>query len=149
MARSSRLTLRRTLEAPLLLLAVLATGGCYAEATTGAVVTTDYVPARVEVYPHEYYDGHVVYLIDDHWYYHDGAHWVYYRQEPEVLVRRRTVIHQAPPAVVREQTVVHEAPPAVEHERTVVHEAPPAHVHHPHRWDPERRHAERRAPRAD
>jgi len=127
-------SIRLKQTAPLLLFALLATG-CYAEATTGAVVATEYVPAHVDVYPREYYDGHVVYLINDHWYYHDGARWVYYRQEPEVLVRRRVVVHQAPPAVV--------------HERTVVHQAPPAPVHRHYHPDPERRHAERRAPRAD
>jgi hypothetical protein len=108
----------------------LLSSGCYAEATTGAVVSADYVPAHVEAYPREYYDGRTVYLIGDRWYYHDGGHWVYYRSEPEVLVRRRVVIHQAPP-VVRERTLVHQAPPA-------------RHEHYRYQADPTRRHAERR-----
>lgn len=122
------------------LLGVL-TPGCYAEATTGAAVRTEYVPAHIETYPHEYYEGRTVYLIGDRWYYHDGSSWVYYRHEPEVLVRRRVVIHQAPPPVVREQTVVHEAPPArVRHHH---------HDHHHDAPDPARRHAQHRAPSAD
>jgi hypothetical protein len=131
MARSCRIYR----NAPLLLLLAMLEGGCYAQARTGAVVETDYVPAHVDVYPREYYDGHAVYLINDHWYYHDGARWVYYRQEPEALVRRRVVVRQAPPAAV--------------HQRTVVRQAPPAHVHHYHEADPQRRRAERHAPRAD
>ena len=84
--------------------------GCYAEATTTGVVRAEYVPAHVEVYPREYYDGHVVYLIGDRWYYRDGPHWVYYTREPVVLVQRRTVIRRGP--VVRERPYVHRAPPA-------------------------------------
>src|SRR5262245_42683168 len=102
MARSHLLT--RAAFALLLPLLAVVTPGCYAEATTGAVVHTEYVPAHVETYPHDYYEGHTVYLINDRWYYHDGSTWVYYRQEPEPLVRRRVVIRQAP-TVVREQTV--------------------------------------------
>jgi hypothetical protein len=84
-------------------------GGCYAQARTGAVVTAEYVPPRVETYPSYQYEGRVVYLVGDRWYYQDGPHWVYYAHEPEVLVRRRVY--------VREQGVVHRAPPAYPHRR--------------------------------
>lgn len=97
----------------LVVAAVLATmSGCYAEATTGADVEYETAaPAvDVEVYPHEYYEGHVVYLVNDHWYYRDGPRWVYYRREPQVLYQRRAVVRQAP--VVRERTTVRRAPPA-------------------------------------
>lgn len=123
----------------LALCALAASTGCYAEASTG-VATTAYVPAHVGVYPQEYYDGHVVYLIGDHWYYNDGARWVYYRREPDVLVRRRTVIRQAPP-VVRERSVVRAAPPAR------YYQARPA-PRYEYRQNPARRRAARPAPRA-
>jgi hypothetical protein len=97
----------------------VALGGCYARAGTGAVVTAEYVPPRVETYPSYRYDGRVVYLVGDRWYYREGPHWVYYAHEPEVLVRRR--IH------VREQGGVHRAPPA-----------------YPRRHAPPGRHRERR-----
>lgn len=100
-------------------IALLATStgvaGCYAEATTGAVVRAEYAPAHVEVYPHEYYEGRVVYLVGDRWYYRDGPHWVYYVREPQPLVERRVIIRRAHP--VRESTVVHQAPPAHRHYR--------------------------------
>jgi hypothetical protein len=94
-------------------------GGCYARAHTGAVVTAEYVPPAVETYPSYYYEGRVVYLVGDRWYYRDGPYWVYYAHEPDVLVRRRVY--------VREQGVVHRAPPA-----------------RPHRHGPARRHDDRR-----
>jgi len=122
----------------LVVAAACALTGCYAEATTGADV--EYAPpvANVEVYPHEYYDGRVVYLVNDRWYYREGPHWVYYRSEPPVLYQRRTVI-RTQPTVVRERAVVHHAPPAhyapmhtapPAHYRAPVHAAPPAHVEH-------------------
>ncbi len=96
-------------------------GGCYARAHTGAVVTAEYVPPQVEIesYPSYQYEGRVVYLVGDRWYYRDGPHWVYYAHEPDVLVRRRVY--------VREQGVVHRAPPA-----------------RPHRHGPARHHDDRR-----
>ncbi len=94
--------------------------GCYAEATTGAVVRAEYVPARVQVYPREYYEGRYVYLVGDRWYYRDGPHWVYYAREPQPLVERRIVIRRA--HSVRQSTVVHEAPPAHRHYRVERHD---------------------------
>lgn len=102
--------------------------GCYAEATTGADIEYAAPVANVEVYPHEYYDGHVVYLVNDHWYYREGPRWVYYHSEPPVLYQRRTVI-RTQPTVVRERAEVHRAPPAPRrYERAPVRTAPPAHV---------------------
>jgi hypothetical protein len=99
-------------------------GGCYARARTNAVVTAEYVPPRVETYPSYHYEGRVVYLVGDRWYYRDGPHWVYYVHEPPVLVERRVY--------VRERGVVHEAPPAYPRRH-----GPPRHVerrrHHHHR----------------
>ncbi len=120
--------LAKALRRSLLIASVLgAVSGCYAEATTGADVEYVAPVADVEVYPHEYYDGHVVYLVNDRWYYRDGPHWVYYRTEPHPLYERRAVIRQQAP-VVRERTQVHRAPPAYhpEPERT----APPVREEH-------------------
>ena len=76
-----------------------ALGGCVASLEAEpAYVEASYVPAHIEVYPRTYYEGRTVYLVDNRWYYHDGARWAYYQQEPEPLYRHRTYIHQAPPA---------------------------------------------------
>jgi hypothetical protein len=116
---SARSRSKRPLLVALCVGVVAATlGGCYARAHTGAVVTAEYVPPRVETYPSYYYEGRVVYLVGDRWYYRDGPYWVYYASEPEVLVRRRVY--------VREQVGVHRAPPA-----------------HPRRHPPPRRHHHR------
>ena len=111
-----------------LAIAACALTGCYAEATTGADVEYAAPVANVEVYPHEYYDGHVVYLVNDRWYYREGPHWVYYRSEPPVLYQRRTVVVQSQPTVVRERAEVHRAPPAHRYAAPPVRTAPPAHV---------------------
>jgi hypothetical protein len=99
--------------------------GCYAEATTGADVEYETAaPAvDVEVYPHEYYEGHVVYLVGDHWYYRDGPRWVYYRHEPHVLYERRAVVRPGP--VVRERAEVRRAPPAYRAAPPAYHRAAP------------------------
>jgi hypothetical protein len=107
-----------------------AMSGCYAEATTGADVEYATPPVNVEVYPHDYYAGHVVYLVGDRWYYRDGPHWVYYQHEPDVLYQRRVVIRQAP--VAHERAEVHRAPPAHR-------SAPPVHVEE-HRVEHEEHH---------
>lgn len=110
----------------LIVAALLGTmSGCYAEATGPDVEYEATAPAvDVEVYPHEYYEGHVVYLVGDHWYYRDGPRWVYYRHEPHVLYQRRAVIRRAP--VVRERSVVRRAPPA--YRAAPVRRAAPARV---------------------
>lgn len=108
-----------------LAIAACALTGCYAEATTGADVEYAAPVANVEVYPHEYYDGHVVYLVNDRWYYREGPHWVYYRSEPAPLYERRTVIVHSRPTVVRERAQVRSAPPA-HYYSAPVRTAPPA-----------------------
>ena len=62
----------------------------YAEVTSA--------PAEIDTAPRSYYDGHVVYLHDNHWYYREGANWRYYREEPAELTRQRHYVQQAPPA---------------------------------------------------
>jgi hypothetical protein len=117
--------LRRSLAVASVLVAV---SGCYAEATTGADVEYADPIANVEVYPHEYYEGHVVYLVGDRWYYQAGPRWVYYRTEPQPLYQRR-VVYSRQPVVVHERAEVHRAPPAPpRYETEPVRTAPPAHV---------------------
>jgi hypothetical protein len=55
-------------------------------------------PPYVETYPQTYYEGRVVYLVNDRWYYQRRGRWVYYRTEPPELVRQRSYVQQAPPA---------------------------------------------------
>lgn len=85
---------------PLALLGLALTAlGCYATAgayTEADYVETDYVPPRVEVYPRYVYAGRTVYLVDGRWYYRRGPRWVYYREEPVELHRRRVYIERAP-----------------------------------------------------
>ncbi|HEX7478273.1 MAG TPA: hypothetical protein VF331_10740 [Polyangiales bacterium] len=79
-----------------------AASGCFASVGPDPVyVEADYIPPDVTIYPHTLYQGQVVYLVNDHWYYRDGPRWVYYRREPEVLVRQRTYVQQAPRAYPR------------------------------------------------
>jgi hypothetical protein len=84
--------------------------GCYATAgayTEAEYVDVEVVPAHVEVYPHYYYQGRTVYLVDGHWYYRRGPHWVYYRQEPPELYRHRVYVERAPRARERSQAHHH------------------------------------------
>ena len=87
---------------------LLSVSGCVAslQADPGYVEVSS-VPANIEVYPHEYYEGRTVYLVNDNWYYRDGARWVYYSQEPAPLNQRRMYIQQAPSASRR-----YSAPPS-------------------------------------
>ena len=77
------------------------------------------VPVNVVVYPHTYYEGRTVYLVNDRWYYRDGPRWQYYREEPAPLIEHRNYIQQAPPAERR-----YVASPRERTARAVV--APPA-----------------------
>ena len=80
--------------------------GCYATAgayTEADYVETDYPPPRVEVYPRYVYSGHAVYLVDGRWYYRRGPRWVYYREEPIELYRRRVYVERAPRAPERHE----------------------------------------------
>lgn len=84
-----------------LLSLALTSFGCYATAgayTEADYVEADYAPARVEVYPRYVYAGRTVYLVDGRWYYRRGPRWVYYREEPVELHRRRVYIERAPRA---------------------------------------------------
>jgi len=70
------------------------TSGCVAHVSSEpAYAEATYVPPDVETYPQTTYDGRVVYLVNDRWYYRDGARWQYYRSEPEPLHRHRTRIY--------------------------------------------------------
>lgn len=82
----------------------LASAGCYATAgasTDVDYVEADHVPPRIEVYPSYEYSGRTVYLVRGRWYYRRGPRWVYYRQEPAELHRRRVYVEQAPRAPER------------------------------------------------
>jgi hypothetical protein len=80
--------------------ALLALGsGCYAEAgAQPAYVEASAPPAELEVAPQTYYEGRTVYYVRDRWYAHDRGRWVYYRSEPQPLVRYRTHVQRAPRA---------------------------------------------------
>lgn len=91
--------------------------GCYATAHTHAYagaepvyVETDYIPVHVETYPRYEYAGRTVYLVDGHWYYRRGPRWVYFRDEPEELARRRLYVESAPPAPERHRAHRHRRP---------------------------------------
>jgi hypothetical protein len=80
-------------------LLVPSVGGCFLSAGPDpAYAEADYVPPDVTMYPHTVYEGQVVYLVDDRWYYQDGPRWLYYRREPEPLARQRPYVQQAPRA---------------------------------------------------
>jgi hypothetical protein len=52
------------------------------------VYPTEYVtvvPARIEYYPHTYYQGRPAYLVDGRWYYRNHERWVVFREEPTHL----------------------------------------------------------------
>jgi hypothetical protein len=70
--------------------------GCVAHVRSEpAYAEAVYVPPDIETYPHTNYDGRVVYLVNDRWYYREGPRWVYYRSEPRPLYthRRRVYVH--------------------------------------------------------
>lgn len=85
----------------------LAAGGCYATAgayTEAEYVDVEVVPAHVDLYPHYYYEGRTVYLVDGRWYYRRGPRWVYYREEPRALYRHRVHVERAPRAPDRHRS---------------------------------------------
>lgn len=90
--------------------------GCVARVVPGpAYVEAEYVPADIELYPHTYYEGRVVYLVNDRWYYRHGPGWVYYRSEPRPLYSQRQYYYRQygrSPYVYRERPYVQQAPPA-------------------------------------
>jgi len=98
---------------------VALSAGCYAEAGARPAYVEASAPAHYEVAPQTYYQGRTVYYVNDRWYARDRGRWVYYRNEPQPLVRQRTHVQRAPRApepahehrfVARPRT---EAPPAV------------------------------------
>jgi hypothetical protein len=89
-----------------------------------------YVPSDIASYPHTLYQGQLVYLVNDHWYYRNGSRWVYYQREPDVLVQQRTYIQQAPRAHARSVRV--EDRRAGPEERGERREGPPPGLRSPH-----------------
>jgi hypothetical protein len=77
----------RAHRAAVLLVSMLGLSGCYG--SSSGFVEAEYVPARVETYPHAHYQGRVVYLIGDRWYVRNGGVWFYYPTEPSYLYRYR------------------------------------------------------------
>jgi hypothetical protein len=67
------------------LLGLLTLAGCASRAYVGAEA-----PVGIGAYPSTYYDGHVVYWVDDRWYAQRDGLWVYYRSEPFELRRYRS-----------------------------------------------------------
>jgi len=70
--------------------------GCYAD--VGAqprFVEASAVPANIENAPRTDYEGRPVYYVNDHWYAHDRGRWVYYRCEPQQLIRHRAQVEHA------------------------------------------------------
>ena len=54
---------------------VMISAGCSAGAKTEPVYAEAYhEPPRVFAMPRSHYDGRVVYLVDDHWYFYDRGH---------------------------------------------------------------------------
>lgn len=95
--------------------------GCAATLAEPVYVQAEYVPPRIDAYPHTVYEGEVVYLVDGRWYYRRGPSWFYYHREPDSLRRYRVESYRAPRAYAPRDRYV--APPAP---RRYV--APPAHA---------------------
>ncbi len=97
--------MRRSLWLVIACAAPLALAGCEWRAGAGATVPVGYVevtsaPVQIETYPHTVYDGRPVYLYQDRWYYREGGHWRYYRNDPPGLQQQRERMrreHAQPP----------------------------------------------------
>jgi len=61
-----------------------------------AVVTATVVPDDIWAYPHVYFGGTYVYLVNGYWYQRTRRGWVVYRREPVELSRERTRIYASP-----------------------------------------------------
>jgi hypothetical protein len=97
---------------------VVMTTGCYATVRSDPVYAEAYhEPPRVYAMPRSHYEGRVVYLVDDRWYFYDRGHWFFYTAEPRPLYEQRLTI--------RERRSVRQAPPA--HPRRYYR--PPRHRH--------------------
>ena len=69
----------------------LASGCGYEEPVGYATVTS--VPANIGTYPNVVYEGHPTYYYGNRWWYRGGdGRWLYYRNEPAALYRRRTYV---------------------------------------------------------
>lgn len=96
------------------LLAAATLGTACALTLEPAYAEVEVVPVNIERYPSTVYEGQTVYLYENRWYTHRGNRWVYYRNEPEPLVRHRNRVNQAPPAPRHQPGGPREAPPAVQ-----------------------------------
>jgi hypothetical protein len=83
----------------------LGTAGCEATITPsapvlafegGVVAPVTAVPPDIWVYPHVYYGGGYVYLVNGSWYQPTRSGWVVFRREPVELSRQRTRIYASP-----------------------------------------------------
>jgi|GEM_PF-1506683 len=106
-----------SLKAPFFLAATLLLGGITSGCHVRAYSEPAYVepvyyapPPNIEVYPHTYYEGRVVYLVDGRWYTRHGSGWVYYRREPDYLQRERVRVVAAPRAYAPSHRVAPAAP---------------------------------------
>lgn len=86
-------------------LTALGTSGCEATFTPGPLAATwdtgaeAYVepPGDINVYPHVWYDGRWVYLVEGDWYAPTIQGWVILRDEPRELGRYRTYYEPGAP----------------------------------------------------
>lgn len=86
-------------------LTALATSGCEATFTPGPLTATwdtgaeVYVepPGDLSAYPHVWYDGRWVYLVQGAWYAPTTQGWIILRDEPRELGRYRTYYEPGPP----------------------------------------------------
>ena len=120
--RRTPLLVHRTIGVALVAAAAVFTGGCYHARTAyvgGVEVAYDndgYYDYAT--YPHYWWDGRVVYLVGDRWYYRAPEGWVYFVSEPSDLYAYRrhyygTYGYSAPPAYGRPPpTRYYSAPPA-------------------------------------
>jgi len=60
----------------------------------GLLVRAEVVPPDIWAYPHVYFGGTYVYLVDGLWYYPTPSGWMIFRREPVELSRERTRMGQ-------------------------------------------------------
>ena len=92
--------------AALAVVAALGSAGCEATFTPANpsvaiygrfLAPAEVVPTDVWAYPHVYYGGSYVYLVDGLWYTPTSRGWMVYRREPVELSRERSRIYAAQP----------------------------------------------------
>jgi hypothetical protein len=69
----------------------------------------------IQTYPHTWYQGRSVYLINGTWWYKDDGRWAYYSPEPDHLAATRKLIEEPAPAGTEEQAIRHIDSPAPAH----------------------------------